>query len=588
MQRLLIRQFAHWVGMVLLALACVVPAARAQAVDWGQALGQNQRGLGNVQVVVDAQSNAYICGSFSDLLVLNAFTLYAPDSINPGALDVFVAKLDPNGICQWAERAGGQGGVGGNTGYDRADGIVLDAAGNVLVTGGFDSYSASFGSHTLFNAGPRTDLFVAKLNGATGQWLWARRAGGDSYDGGSAIKVDAVGDAYVLGSFGSTACQVGTVTLTRQTSSDLLIAKLNGVTGQWLWASRAGLGLGRPADLALDGQGRVVVTGGFLHPVADFGADTLIAYSAGSGTNYVANEQCFVARLSTSTGSWQWATQGGDSNRQYGGAHGSAVTVDGQGRITVAGNIHGCHNVRFGGTTLTNQSAAAPINGRLKSDIFVAQLDSTGQWLSASAVGGSGEERVQGIALEPGGSFCIGGTFDSPSFSVGTSGLQSTSRSIYMARVDAAGTWLDGSTVGNGGNAYLTGVATDVLGRRYVGGIFQATTFQLGAATLTNIPNGTTGFVARLGAGPLAASTEQRAMPAGLVVWPNPTTGTVQISGPAPGQRVQLVDVQGRCVVEGQMPTGGPLMLTRPASLAAGLYVVRVPGTRLTRRLVVE
>ena len=592
MKNKLFRHFTPWVGAVLLALAGAVPAARAQTVDWARVVGQNQIGWGISQVVADAQGNTYICGDFSDSLVLDAFTLYAPDSVNPGNPDVFVAKLDPNGICQWATRAGGQGlgGGGSNQGYDRASGIALDTAGNVFVTGGFDSYSAHFGSHALYNAGPGFELFVAKLDGATGQWLWARRAGGaNGEDIGQIVKTDAAGDAYVLGYFQSAVCQVGTVMLTRRTYSDLLLAKLNGVTGQWIWATRAGLGAGRPAALAFDGRGHVFVAGSFLNPAADFGADTLRAYSAGSGTSYVANNQCFVARLSTITGAWQWATQGGDSNQQYGGARTNAIQVDAQGLITVAGEIDGCRIVSIGNTVLTNSSGIEPIGGRLKSDAFVAQLDSSGQWLSASAVGGGGYERVRGLVPEFGGSFCLVGTFDSPNLTIGASLLTSTTTSGYLARTDGAGTWLDASVVGSGAATYMAGLAVDGLGRRYLGGIFRGPTLQLGSTTLYNgSPNGYAGFVARLGAGPLAVSTEQPDTPAGLAVWPNPTTGTVRVNGPAPGQPIWLVDMQGRCVARERMPSAGSLTVVLPARLAAGLYVVRVPGTRLTRRLVVE
>ena len=599
MQRFLFRHFTPWVGAVLLALVGAVPAARAQTVDWARVVGQSRIGWNIAQIVADAQGNTYICGQFSDSLIIGSFTLYAPDSLQVGASDVYVAKLDPNGVCLWATRAGGQGlsGGGNNLGYDSAYGLALDAAGDVFVTGIFDSYSIGFGPYTLYNAGPKYDLFVAKLSSATGQWLWAQRAGGaggrgDGEDVGRGVQTDAAGDAYVLGSFQSAVCQVGTTALTRRTHADLLVAKLDGATGQWQWATRAALGIGRPEALTLDGRGHVFVAGSFLNPAADFGADTLSAYSAGSGTSYVENRQCFVARLSAATGAWQWATQGGDSNRQYGWVVVGDLAVSSQGNCTIVGSINGSSTMQFGATVLANNSgvnaaAPAPANTRLLGDALLVQLDSAGQWVSAASFGGIGSEGFVKLQTEPGGTLCALGGMSGQPFNLGSLQMQSLADRHFLAQLDpATNTWNAAAIIGSG----IRSLAVDVQGRRYVSGIFRGASFQVGSATLTSPGPATsyTGFVARFGAGPLAAPAAHPASPAGLNVWPNPTTGTVQVSGPAPSQPIWLVDMQGRCVGKDRMPSAGSLVLELPAGLAAGLYVVRVPGTRLARRLVVE
>ena len=88
-------------------------------------------------------------------------------------------------------------------GYDVATSITLDPSGNVFVTGVFDSYSIHFGSITLYNAGPHTDLFIAKLDDTTGRWLWARRAGGIGYEGGASVKSSLPVCVYILDDFNS-------------------------------------------------------------------------------------------------------------------------------------------------------------------------------------------------------------------------------------------------------------------------------------------------------------------------------------------------------------------------------------------------
>ncbi|MCU0376144.1 MAG: hypothetical protein MUF24_12630 [Chitinophagaceae bacterium] len=73
---------------------------------------------------------------------------------------------------RWAKAAGGNG-------DDLAAAIAVDASQNTYVTGYFVN-NATFGSTNLTNAGSR-DIFIAKYN-ATGQVVWAQRAGGNGLD----------------------------------------------------------------------------------------------------------------------------------------------------------------------------------------------------------------------------------------------------------------------------------------------------------------------------------------------------------------------------------------------------------------------
>ena len=590
MKRFLIYHFTSWVGAVLLALVGVVPAARAQTVDWVADMGRGQSAWGINHMVTDAQGNTFVCGSFVDSLVIGAFTLRDVDTTRLGGGDGFVARFDASGTCQWVAHIWGQS-------SETPGAITLDPTGDVLVTGRFGSYDTHFGAFTLFNTSANSELFVTKLDGTTGQWRWARRMGGTGSDVGTVIETDARGDAYLLGQFYSDTLRIGGTSayLVNQHAfnnvrPEVLVAKLSGATGLYQWVTRAGVN--QATDLKLDGRGHLFVAGSFNYAQADVGATVLNAYSAGSGTSYVVNNQCFVARLNAATGQWQWATQGGDSNRQYGGAYANALHVDGQGIITIVGRIDGSSPITIGANVLDNRSSTYPGINRLMGDGFVARLDSSGQWLNAFRVGEQGDEWLRDIVPTPGAGFSVLGQLSGPSFGLGATNLQSAQAGSFLAHVDPVnGAWQDAAVVGDGGRTSSMNLALDAAGRRYVGGSFFATSFQLGTTTLL-APNNTngalSGFLARLSAGALAAPGLLPQALTGLEIWPNPTTGTVQVSGPAPGQRVQLVDVQGRRVAEALMPATGPLTLALPAGLASELYVVRVPGTRQARRLVVE
>src|SRR6185369_12691602 len=101
--------------------------------------------------------------------------------------DVFTAKYDPEGNVLWAASAGG-------TGTDNGTGIGVDAAGNCYITGHFSSTSITFGATTLTRTGSE-NVFVVKYD-ASGNVLWANRAGGTGFDAGSGIAVDAAGNSY--------------------------------------------------------------------------------------------------------------------------------------------------------------------------------------------------------------------------------------------------------------------------------------------------------------------------------------------------------------------------------------------------------
>ena len=68
------------------------------------------------------------------------------------------------------------------------------------------------------------DIFVAKMD-SNGNWLWAKKAGGTNWDGGSSIDVDANGNSYVTGVFFYIA-SFGTTTLTSSGGYDIFVAKL--------------------------------------------------------------------------------------------------------------------------------------------------------------------------------------------------------------------------------------------------------------------------------------------------------------------------------------------------------------------------
>ena len=114
--------------------------------------------------------------------------------------DIFVAKLTVDGELIWAHDFGGRFTDVGND-------IAVDSLGNPYVTGVF-TRTADFqpgSAVTNLEALGRNDAFAMKLS-VNGKLIWVSAIGSDEIarelsDSGNAIAVDAVGNAYVTGTF---------------------------------------------------------------------------------------------------------------------------------------------------------------------------------------------------------------------------------------------------------------------------------------------------------------------------------------------------------------------------------------------------
>jgi len=124
----------------------------------------------------------------------------------------------------------------------------------------------------------------------------------------------------------------------------------------------------------------------------------------------------------------------------------------------------------------------------------------------------------------------------------------------------------------NGVSGWVQALAvsgTDV----YVGGFFS----QAGGVTANHVAYYTPSV---LSATPAARSLTS------LTLAPNPTAGSVRLTGAPAGAQVQVFDALGRLVLSTSATTTGTALLSLPAELARGLYIVRT-GSQ-AKRLVLE
>lgn len=288
-------------------------------------------------VLIDGSDNIVVAGRFSSLTV----TFDTVTLTQAGSMDVFVVKYNSAGNVLWAQGAGG----GSN---DEAYSIAADASDNIYV-GGYFNQNAHFGSTTLTTEGI-SDIFIAKCDAATGNFLWAKRAGGDGDDRATAIALDNNANIYAAGFFQNDSITFGSTTLADLTLDNTFIVKFDN-NGNPLWAH--GFGAKSRAEGLAFANGSVYVCGTFKDDTLVYGSSTLLIN--GSTDFYLV--KCDAA------GNAQWATKqtsGGES-----GENAYAVTADAQGNIVIAGNTDS-EEITFSGSSVFNDS-----NGF---DMFVARL----------------------------------------------------------------------------------------------------------------------------------------------------------------------------------------------------------------------
>lgn len=292
-------------------------------------------------VIHDALGNVIITGYFADTVDFDpgptTFTL-----ASVGNDDVFIQKLSASGNLVWAKRIGGSEDDIGNS-------VKVDVNGNVYVTGYFEGtvdFDPGVGVSNLTSYG-FLDFYILKLDVA-GNFVWAKQIGGIDYDSGLTLNIDLNGNVIVGGSFQNTVDfdpSASTLSLTSFGSSDAFLFKLD-ASGSFVWAKQFG---GTDSEVIwsvdVDATGNIYVTGNF-EGIADFdpSASTLHLISNGA-------RDIFVAKV-TSGGNIDWAKAFGAASSDYG----QAISVDASGKVNVAGSFAGTVDFDPSATTFTTTS----------------------------------------------------------------------------------------------------------------------------------------------------------------------------------------------------------------------------------------
>ena len=325
-------------------------------------------------------------------------------------------------------------------------------------------------------------------------WNWAWAAGG-AQDDHARARVSPAGAAYLLGTYEGTMDAHGTSVISSG-QADIFVQQLDPADGSVLWTAEAhNTAQMEVMDMTFRSNGELVVTGYVYHDGNDasFGPFTLSGQSFG--------HQAFVAGLSP-TGTWTWLSAVGSPTVQS--SQGWLVRVDGNDDIMLHCGIQRVWVHKFTGNGMPVWSASGSadqgsvdgyamdvttdnglvITGRFYStatfgttqltdatiyyDIFIAKLNTDGEWEWAVQAGGSHWDKGFGVCGAPNGDVFVMGTYRNLA-TFGPNTIQGSGLSdLWTARLTSDGQWLWVNPAGTSAGMEIYDMALSAAGDRLV------------------------------------------------------------------------------------------------------------------------
>ena len=389
--------------------------------------------------------------------------------------------------------------LGGN-GLDVGNSIAVDSSGNAYVTGDTASTTTPFpttsGALQTTYGGGNTDAFVSKLD-VNGALVYSTYLGGTGDDRGNGIAVDSSGNAYVTGATTSSTDFPTTIGALQTTygggSNDAFVFKLNASGSALVYSTYlGGNGLDYGNSIAVDSSGNAYVTG-------DTKSTTFPTMSPLQGSYGGGNTDTFVSKLNASGSALLYSTYFGSTGNE----DGTGIAVDSSGNAYVMGDTNS-NNLPTSPSAF--QSTSVNLGASNPYDAFVFKLNASGSTLVyATYLGGSGQDKGAGIAVDGSGNAYVTGYTVSTDFPTTAGALQTTyggNNDAFVSKLNASGSALVYSTyLGGSANDYGYGIAVDSSGNAYVVGSTASTNFPTttGALQATNGGNNDA-FVSKLNA----------------------------------------------------------------------------------------
>ena len=361
-------------------------------------------------------------------------------------------------------------------------------------------------------------LMTANLNAQTLDWV--KVVGGDTYDLGRSLTVDADGNVYTTGYFSGTVDfdpGPDVMKLNSGKGSAIFIQKLD-ANGNFLWAKSCaviGIGIGAGFSITIDEDDNIYTTGYFSDTVDfDPGIGVMELYAVGE-------RDIFILKLDAN-GNFLWAKSFGGKGEDFG----YSIAIDANGNVYSTGYFSDTVDFDPGPDSMKISAVGfldafiqkLDANGNLlwvKSfgedgddvgfsikvdakgnvyttgfifarDIFIQKLDTQGNFLWAKFFGGNNSEEGKSIVIDEGGNIYTTGYFsDTVDFDPGTGVVNLSAvggSDAFIQKLDPDGNFLWAKSFGGRARSLkgdftdqVYSIAIDVTGSVYTTGYFSDT-----------------------------------------------------------------------------------------------------------------
>jgi hypothetical protein len=435
-----------------------------------------------------------------------------------------------------------------------------------------------------------------------GSPIWHRGVSGGGIVG---INADSIGNLYVLGNYGSQVI-IGSDTLTASGShANIFVAKYDSL-GTVQWVSRTySNGDAFPAGISINQFGNPLIVGIFLDSlqIGSFVFDS------------PATRQCFLAEYN-SNGVCIWAKHIEAWSFQSGNAN-PKIRSDKNGNSYVSGDFY--NHATFDSFILPAHTAISPYD----CDIFLAKLDSSGNFLWARNLGGDFQEITGSFDVDDLGNAYITGYFSSAPAYFGNDSLSTANYDFFTAKYDTDGNclWAKFGDAGNicaASDGYYTNTPNfiskyDSLGnfqwsKSVPGAMNMAMCSDSNSVYLTGSYNGTVSFdtcvlsssgnqmfLAKIGISQSPMAIKDVVTEDNLQIYPNPGYGRFTLSYTSIAKKIVRLCIYnslGECIYQENNPAENSelkkeIIFDNPVS---GIYLVELfeSNKRIVKKVVVE
>lgn len=428
-------------------------SATAQQFEWVKRLGNSQDHQAFI-LKTDAANNVYITGYF-----MSGFYFVPETSSNLaqafGSDDIFIAKYSSNGTFIWGKTIGGSG-------QDRPNGMDVSPDGNISMTGYFNGtvdFNPGSAVNNLTATGNR-DIFVLKLT-SNGDYAWAHKFGSSLPDEGVATCFDPNGNVFVTGFYQETVdFNPGNSTNNfTAISYDIFILKLD-ANGNYVWNIDLG---SNPAEqgraIQCDANGNVYTSGSFGSSL-DFNPGAATEFMSSSGVADI-----YLLKL-TNAGDFVWSRKIGGISNEYA----LSMAIDLNGSAILGGH--------FENTTTFNSFPNVAVTSAGLDDAFVVKFNSDGSHAWTRTIGSTGYDRTQTVATDAQGNVYATGFFQGTvdlNPEAGVENYTAIQEDCFVIKLSSSGAFINASIMGGTGSDYSYGIATDNNGGIYTCGSFTQT-----------------------------------------------------------------------------------------------------------------